>query len=383
MRRSGNVHDFYARWRTYVPAARRKQQAARRALESAAEGETLQPVRLTGRKIATSFWGKAWCDNLERYGDYSNRLPRGRTYVRNGSVIDLRIGPGAIDALVSGSSIYTVRVQIEALPQRQWRALAAECSGHIGSLLDLLQGRFSTPVMQLLARAEDGLFPVPRQIAFSCSCPDWAAMCKHVAAALYGVGSRFDTEPQLFFTLRQVDAEDLLGAAAAAEGLASATAAKEDEALAGADLAGIFGIDLDLEGAHGPEERPAAPVHSGAVGAAGSTKVPARRTKARAKAAPRAKEGRRGDTRRRSGAGGRRATPRARRAADDGLGEVFAPGLEVSAALLVGLGVPETTFRNWLRAGVLQTTRTRSIYRSTAATLARVRNALSRSGWPR
>lgn len=322
-----------------MPVAARRAQAARRARQMGADGERLQPVVLEDRRIAASFWGKAWCDNLERYGDYKNRLPRGRTYVRNGSVIDLRIGAGTVDALVSGSEVYTVRVEVEPLPRRRWRALAAECSGHIGSLLDLLQGRFSTAVMQLLARAEGGLFPVPKQIAFSCSCPDWASMCKHVAAVLYGVGARFDAEPELFFTLRQVDGSDLIGAAAGAEGLAAAAMPEAaDGALAEADLSRIFGIDLEVQDA-APGRGEARPHRA-------------------SRAAPK-----------------RRAA--ARPADDDGLGEVFAPGLEVSAALLVGLGVPETTFRNWIRRGVLSKSRARSVYRTTAATLASVRRALA------
>src|SRR6516165_2714205 len=95
-------------FRPYVPVAQRRAQAAREVAKRQKKGQTVSPVVIEGRAIATTFWGKAWCDNLESYSDFANRLPRGRTYVRNGSVIDLQITPGQIKALVSGSEIYKV-----------------------------------------------------------------------------------------------------------------------------------------------------------------------------------------------------------------------------------------------------------------------------------
>ncbi len=324
----------------------------------------MQPVVIAGRKIARSFWGKAWCDNLERYSDYSNRLPRGRTYARNGSVIDLRIGGGNVDALVSGSEIYTVAVKIRSLAAARWRTLVAECSGRIGSLLDLLQGRFSDAVMQVLARAEAGLFPAPREIEFTCSCPDYASMCKHVAAVLYGVGARFDAEPELFFTLRQVDSKDLIAAAAGAEGFAGAAPSRVGNALEDADLGGIFGIELEVgEAASG---RAAPTVVRPAATERPARKVPARKVPARKGPAE---------------VVSLRKPRRARAVAvdDDGFGDVFGPDLEVTPALLIGFGVPRTTFANWIHAGVLERTTARGVYRTTAATLDRVRIAYARS----
>src|SRR5665213_273756 len=97
---SWNSYGF----RPYVPVAERRAKAARELAKLAKKhGQASSPVRLDGRKIASTFWGKAWCDNLEAYSDYANRLPRGRTYLRNGSVIDLRIEPGKVQALVCGS----------------------------------------------------------------------------------------------------------------------------------------------------------------------------------------------------------------------------------------------------------------------------------------
>jgi len=345
-------YDNYQQWRRYVPVRSRRANAGRHSTALTKDGVAMQPVALASKKIASSFWGKAWCDNLERYSDYSNRLPRGRTYVRNGSVIDLKIGAGTVDALVSGSDIYTVTVKIGSLVASRWRALVAECSGRIGSLLDLLQGRFSTGVMQVLARAEAGLFPVPKEIEFTCSCPDWASMCKHVAAVLYGVGARFDKEPELFFALRQVDSKDLIAAAAGAEGFAGAVPGRAGNSMEGEDLGGIFGIELEVGEAapvRAGRPKPQAPIARPAI-----KKSPA---KVMSPSKPR----------------------RSRAVHDDGFGEVFGPGLEVTPALLVGFGVPRTTFTNWLQGGVLARTTTRGVYRTTAATLDRVRLAYARS----
>src|SRR6184192_2055898 len=175
----------YYDWKPYVPVVRRRQQAAQKIAKFKKQGHPIEPVVIEGRTIARSFWGKAWCDNLERYSDYASRMPRGRTYVRNGSVVDLQIEAGKVTALVSGSELYRIDVEIDPLDTKRWRALVRECAGQIGSMIELLQGRFSREVMQILARPKTGLFPSPKQIRLSCSCPDWASMCKHVAAALY------------------------------------------------------------------------------------------------------------------------------------------------------------------------------------------------------
>src|SRR5262245_27488246 len=223
-------NDFYG-FRDYVSVAERRQQAARELAKLAKKGRQTSPVTIDGRKIATTFWGMAWCDNLERYSDYANRLPRGRSYVRNGTVIDLQIAPGVVTALVSGSSVYTVTVEIGAVGRARWKAIRDDCSGAIDSAIELLQGRLSDAVMARLGDEKTELFPAPADIAFSCTCPDWAWMCKHVAAVLYGVGARLDHEPELLFTLRRVAPEELIAKAGA--GLsASATASTSARVLA-------------------------------------------------------------------------------------------------------------------------------------------------------
>ncbi|MBI4509999.1 MAG: hypothetical protein HY698_10225, partial [Deltaproteobacteria bacterium] len=172
---------FYE-WRPYVPVAERRRKAEREMAKLRKKGHPVSPVVLDGRAIARTFWGKAWCENLERYSDFSNRLPRGRTYVRNGSVVDLQVTPGDITALVSGTMIYKVAVKVVAVPKDRWASICSECAGSIDSLVELLAGRFSKGVMERICRQQTGLFPSPAEIEFSCSCPDWASMCKHVAA---------------------------------------------------------------------------------------------------------------------------------------------------------------------------------------------------------
>ncbi len=246
MSRYGN---YYGDWAPYVPVAERKAKAAKYAAAVAKkEKRTLAPVKIEGRTIAKSFWGKAWCDNLERYSDYSNRLPRGGTYVRNGSVVDLQISKGSISALVSGSEVYTVKIKIATLAQDFWEKIKKDCSRSIDSLLDLLQGKFDQGVMERLTQKEDGLFPRPKEISLSCSCPDSAGMCKHIAATMYGVGHRLDSSPELLFQLRAVDHLELIGAAVSADNLQKSLASANDNALAGNDLGELFGIELDVAG---------------------------------------------------------------------------------------------------------------------------------------
>lgn len=200
-------------WRPYVPVHLRRQKAEREMGRLRKKGRPVSPVVIEGRTIARTFWGQSWCRNLEGYSDYSNRLPRGRTYVRNGSVVDLQIAPGDVRAWVSGSSLYEVHVEVAAVPKARWSALCRDCAGGIDSLVELLQGRLSKGVMERICRQETGLFPSPREIAFGCSCPDWASMCKHVAAVLYGIGARLDERPELVFALRRVDEKDLIAKA--------------------------------------------------------------------------------------------------------------------------------------------------------------------------
>jgi len=265
-------YDDYYGYAPYVSVAARRAQAARELAKLQKTGRRISPVAIEGRKIARTFWGEAWCDNLERYSDYANRLPRGRTYVRNGSVVDLQVAPGNVTALVSGSTMYDVKVTVGPVAVSRWSAICKDCSGAIDSLVELLQGRFSKGVMTRLCEETTGLFPSPREILFTCSCPDWASMCKHVAAVLYGIGARLDHQPELLFTLRQVNQQDLIATA----GSDLSTQGKRPagtKVLASDDLSEIFGIEMSPP----PAKRSAASAlskrpRSSAVTVDGSTK---------------------------------------------------------------------------------------------------------------
>jgi uncharacterized Zn finger protein len=235
------VYDDWG-WKPYVSAAERRRSALREMDKRRKKGYVVSPVTVEGRTIVKTFWGRSWCNNLERYSDFANRLPRGRTYVRNGSVIDLQISPGDIKALVSGSEIYEVAVKVAPVTKARWRSICKDCAGAIDSLIELLQGRLSTGVMERICLRNSGLFPSPKEIQLSCSCPDWAEMCKHVAAVLYGIGARLDQQPELLFRLHGVDEKELIAGADVAFPLAKK--GPSAKVLGGEDLSELFGLDM-------------------------------------------------------------------------------------------------------------------------------------------
>jgi uncharacterized Zn finger protein len=229
-------------FKPYVSVAKRRIQAEKTAAKMVKNGEKVTPIRIDGRLIAKTFWGKAWCDHLESFSDFENRLPRGRTYVRNGSVIHLDINKGKVEALVQGSSLYKIKIDIKCVDDKKWRQIIDQCSGEIESLVELLQGKLSSGVMKAITDKHNGLFPSPKEISLDCSCPDWAEMCKHVAAVLYGVGARLDQEPELLFKLRHVDHLDLINKASLKAPTKRGSNAKTVE---GQDLSNLFGIELE------------------------------------------------------------------------------------------------------------------------------------------
>ena len=239
-------------WRPYVPVWKRRQQAAKQMDKLRKKGTNIQPVVIDGREIARTFWGKAWCEHLEKFSDFENRLPRGRTYVRNGSVCHLDIAKGKIAAKVCGSMVYDVGITIQTLPPAKWKSLKRRCAGQVGSMLELLQGKLSHQVMAVVTDKNEGLFPLPKEIKLRCSCPDWASMCKHVAAVLYGVGARLDEKPELLFLLRGVDHNELVGKDAARAVVAKAPAGK-GRILDADGLSDVFGIDLARGGKKPPK----------------------------------------------------------------------------------------------------------------------------------
>lgn len=233
--------DDYYGFKPYVPVAQRRAEAAREVAKLIKKGQAIFPVKIEGRTIASTFWGKAWCANLESYSDFANRLPRGRTYVRNGSVVHLAIDKGRIEALVSGSELYKIQIDISPLPKPDWNSLKAQCAGKIGTLVELLKGKLSKAVMELVTGREHGLFPKPKEIKMRCDCPDGAYMCKHLAAVLYGVGNRLDSSPELLFVLRGVDHLELIEQAIPTAPLGAKSNAPTLEP---DDLGAIFDIEI-------------------------------------------------------------------------------------------------------------------------------------------
>lgn len=242
--------SFYG-FAPYVPVAVRRAKALKHLEKLKKKGLKVQPVQLSGRKIADSFWGKGWCEHMESFGDYANRLPRGRTYVRNGSVCHLEIQSGGITAIVSGSVLYNVTITVSPLKKKNWTAVKSACSGRIGSLIDLLRGKLDRGVMEVVAHRTEGLFPLPGEMKFDCDCPDWADMCKHVAAVLYGVGARLDHSPEMLFVLRGVNHEELVDVSAAIAGAAAAGTSRRRIAASG--LADVFGIEMAETAADPPQ----------------------------------------------------------------------------------------------------------------------------------
>lgn len=314
----------YGGFAPYVPVRTRRRNAERAVAKLRKKGRVITPVVIDGRTVARTFWGKAWCENLEAYSDYANRLPRGRTYVRNGSVVDLAITAKNVTALVSGSSLYTVKIGIDATDRARWRAIVRECAGKIDSVIELLQGKLSQGVMEVITRKTLGLFPSPKEIKLRCSCPDFATMCKHVAATLYGVGARLDVEPELLFVLRGVDMAELVSEASRTGAFKTQIPTPSTQAFDGTDLAALFGIELDGSDtlADPPRE--------------------ARASKIRTRRKPKAV-----------------ALPRVR------------------TRELVTRGIPHATIQRWIRAGVLVPTGERGLYETTAETEARIADHLA------
>lgn len=233
-------------WSPYVPVAQRRAKARKQMDKLRKQGVDIQPVEIEGRTIARSFWGKGWCDHLDSFGDYANRLPRGRTYVRNGSVCHLAISKGSVEAIVSGSELYTVSMSIQTLPATKWKGVKQRCTGRIGSLLELLQGKLSDEIMDAVTDRKSGMFPGPKEIKYDCNCPDWAGMCKHIAAVIYGIGARLDERPELLFVLRGVDHEELIDADAAVVEIGKGGGRKSKRrALATDSLEGVFGVEFE------------------------------------------------------------------------------------------------------------------------------------------
>ncbi|MCF6290071.1 MAG: hypothetical protein L3J03_03625 [Desulfobacterales bacterium] len=239
----------YRGYPRYVSVAEKKARAAKKLKQLKKKMPEIRPVVIKGSGLARTWWGKSWNKNLERYADYTNRIGRGRSYVRHGAVLDLAIDSGKVTALVQGTRAkpYEVTIEIKAISKTNWRAIKKQCQGQLKSLQDLLAGKFPKALGEIFFTKGKGLFPGPQSISFNCSCPDWALMCKHVAATLYGIGARLDEDPSLFFKLRQADTEDLVARAVKDKTgeLLARTSKKSARVIDNGDLSAIFGIDME------------------------------------------------------------------------------------------------------------------------------------------
>ena len=230
----------------YVPVAKKRADAGKALAKLKKKNPDIHPVVIEGTKIAKTWWGAAWNKNLESYADYSNRIGRGRSYVRNGMVLDLQIEAEKVTAIVAGSgrSQYTVKISINALPKAVWQKVTQICGRSIASIDQLVQGKFPKELESLFTQKGEGLFPSPKEIKFDCSCPDWAYMCKHVAAVLYGIGARFDEDPTLFFKLRNIEIEALIKKSVEEkmENMLKNSGQKTRRVMTDADIGDLFGI---------------------------------------------------------------------------------------------------------------------------------------------
>lgn len=233
----------------YVSVREKQQRSKKKLGQLMKKNKDIKPVIIEGATIAKTWWGKAWNRNLEAYADYSNRIGRGRSYVRCGSVLDLQIQEGNIKALVHGSDSdpYSIVIKIKALEKTIWREIKDFCAGKLDSLQELLMGKFPEALGEIFTAHGKGLFPSPKEIDFDCSCPDWASMCKHIAATLYGIGARLDHDPNLFFLLRKIEIRDLISETIRDKTKELLTRAKRKSLriIEDQDLSSVFGIELD------------------------------------------------------------------------------------------------------------------------------------------
>lgn len=250
---------YYSGFPRYVSIGEKLLKAQKKLKQLKKKNPSITPLIIQGAKLTRTWWGKAWNTNLEKYADYSNRIGRGRSYIRNGFVLDLKINPGEVTSLVQGSRSqpYKVAIKIGPLDKGAWNEIKKHCEGKIESLQEFIEGRFPRDLIEIFTAKGEGLFPSPKEIKFNCSCPDWASMCKHVAATLYGVGVKLDDDPKLFFLLRKAKMDDLITEALRDKSKKMLKKAEKMTSRVIDDLeAGkMFGIDIDEKFSSGRIQR--------------------------------------------------------------------------------------------------------------------------------
>ena len=242
---------YYSEFPAYVSVAEKRRKAQKSVEKLRKKNPDICPVIIEGTKLTKTWWGKAWNDNLESYSDFANRIGRGRSYVRHGAVLDLKITQGEIKALVQGSASkpYQVTISILPLSDAVWQGITKSCAGKIDSLQELIVGKFPKTLSEVFTTKGQGLFPASKEIRFQCSCRDGAYMCKHVAAVLYGVGARLDEDPTLFFVLRKVKMEDLISDAISqkTETFLKKSNLKSRRIIEDRDIGDLFGIEMETK----------------------------------------------------------------------------------------------------------------------------------------
>ena len=253
-------YSYYSGFPRYVSVGEKRAKAERKLDQLKKKRPDIEPLILSGYQIANTWWGRAWNKNLEKYADYSNRIGRGRSYIRNGFVLDFKINSGEVTSLVQGTrpNPYKVAIKIKPLNKKAWNEIKQECEGKIESLQELIEGRVPEELTAIFTATGKGLFPSPKEIEFDCSCPDWASMCKHVAATLYGVAVKLDQDPKLFFLLRNAEMGDLITKAVQDKSRKMLEKAKKktSRVLDNVDASRMFGIEIEERRSKTPKNKP-------------------------------------------------------------------------------------------------------------------------------
>ena len=226
----------------YTTVASLKARAAR-ATKTLKDAEPVIPHPHT-RKMCLTWWGQEWCNNLESYADYRSRLERGRRYVRSNTVVDLKIFANQVKAKVQGTDLYEVTVDFAKPKPADIEKIKKLTGNRIANVEMLLKGNFPDELKELFTQNKPGLFPTPEEIKFDCDCLDWADMCKHVAAVMYGIGIRIDADPLQFFKLRGIDIDEFLTQVVddKVANMLKNIDVKSDRIMKDANVATIFGI---------------------------------------------------------------------------------------------------------------------------------------------
>ena len=123
-----SFYGFKREWPRYISVAEKQEKILSLVWSLRKKGQRINPIFIENGIICRTPWAKTWCKHLEGCGFETQRLSRGRSYLRHGSVLNLEIHSGIITALVSGSSLYKVNIKIGPLLANQWHAFLQNCT---------------------------------------------------------------------------------------------------------------------------------------------------------------------------------------------------------------------------------------------------------------